>query len=211
MADKIKTVIFTVVVTAVFAMLVSGVNAALTDRITANQTIARQRVIVSLFELGSDKEVLADKEVTELFSKSVESVTFKSQPELEAYKIVGSAERNYVIAFSGQGFWDAIVGYMVINPDKLKLNGIEFTAHGETPGLGGRISEPEFKSRLKDRDISAKRSDGLRLKFVSEGSASKDDEVDGITGATGTSSAVEKIINRAIENFLSIEKGGTES
>lgn len=211
MADKIKTVIFTVVVTALFAMLVSGVNATLADRIMTNQTIARQRVVVGLFGLVEGEEILTDKQVAEIFANSIEPVVFKNQRKLEVYKTAASAERRYVVAFSGQGFWDTIKGYVAISPDKMKLNGLEFTAHGETPGLGGRISEPDFKSRLKDRDISTKRSDGLRLKFVSEGSASKDDEVDGITGATGTSSAIEKIINKTIENFLKIEQGGAEN
>ncbi|MFZ5949753.1 MAG: FMN-binding protein, partial [Candidatus Rifleibacteriota bacterium] len=65
----------------------------------------------------------------------------------------------------------------------------------------------EFKARFIDKPFEPVRSDGLRLKVVSEGTAKKTDEVDGITGATGTSSAIEKIINNSINKILSISEG----
>ncbi len=67
MNEKIKTVVFTVAVTAVFVFLVSGVNALLSDRIVANRTVARQKVILNLFGLAKTDSKLTDSEIPELF------------------------------------------------------------------------------------------------------------------------------------------------
>ena len=208
MNEKIKTVIFTVAVTAVFVFMVSGVNALLNDKIVANRTIARQKVILKLFGLYQADNKWPDSVIPQLFASATAKISLPEAPALECYRHSVGADKFFVLAFSGQGFWDNISGFIALDLDQGKISGLEFTQHGETPGLGGRISEPEFKARFKDKPIGSIRSDGLRLKIVAEGSATKPDEVDGITGATGTSNAVEKIINNTITSFIRLNEGG---
>lgn len=206
MNEKIKTVVFTVAVTAVFVFLVSGVNALLSDRIVANRTVARQKVILNLFGLAKTDSKLTDSEIPELFkTKTIRIATEK--PAREIYRLNSSDSQLYVIGFSGQGFWDNISGYLAIDAAAATISGLEFTSHGETPGLGGRISEPEFKARFTNKKFGDAASP-TRFRLVAEGSASRPDEIDGITGATGTSGAVEKILNSTIANFLELHKGG---
>lgn len=206
MSEKIKTLLFTVAVTALFTLLVSGINAVLKDRIELNRSVARQRVILGLF--GLLNQPVADSEISALFAEQTEPVKFAGDEAFECYRRRNSNDEIFVFAFSGQGFWDNIIGFIAVDAKSLQIKGIEFTKHGETPGLGGRISEPEFKSRFKDRSFAAKRSDGLYMRMVAEGSATRGDEVDGITGATGTSSAVEKIVNRSLAHFVSLQQEG---
>lgn len=208
MNEKIKTVVFTVVITAVFIFMVSGVNALLADKIAANRTIARQKVILRLFGLISQERQVSDDAIPALFSAETSRVNFPDQPNVECYRLSKSTGKLFTVAFTGQGFWDNISGFLAIDLESKSLAGLEFTQHGETPGLGGRISEPEFKSRFKGKPFSTLRSDGLRLKLVAEGSATKPDEVDGITGATGTSNAIEKIVNNTLTSFLKLNEGG---
>jgi len=210
MNEKIRTVIFTVAVTAVFVFMVSGVNALLNDKIVANRTIARQKVILRLFGLYQPDNKLPDPVIPQLFASATARVSFPEKPALECYRPSQGTSRFFVVAFSGQGFWDNISGFIALDLDQGKIGGLEFTQHGETPGLGGRISEPDFKARFKDKPVSSVRSDGLRLKIVAEGSATKPDEVDGITGATGTSNAIEKLINNTITSFISLNEGGKQ-
>ena len=210
MNEKIRTVIFTVAVTAVFVFMVSGVNALLNDKIVANRTIARQKVILRLFGLYQPDNKLPDAEIPQLFASATVKVSLPEAPAVECYRPSQGASRFFVVAFSGQGFWDNISGFIALDLDQGKIGGLEFTQHGETPGLGGRISEPEFKARFKDKSVNSVRSDGLRLKIVAEGSATKPDEVDGITGATGTSNAVEKLINNTITSFIRLNEGGKQ-
>ncbi|KAF1079211.1 MAG: Na(+)-translocating NADH-quinone reductase subunit C [Candidatus Rifleibacterium amylolyticum] len=211
MSEKIKTLLFTVAVTALFTLLVSGINAVLKDRIELNRSVARQRVILGLFGLIAADRPVADSEVPVLFAEQTEPVKFASDAAFECYRRRNSGDEMFVFAFSGQGFWDNIIGFIAVDAKSLQIKGIEFTRHGETPGLGGRISEPEFKARFKERSFATKRSDGLYFRMVAEGSANRGDEIDGITGATGTSSAVEKIVNRSLAYFASLNQGGNSN
>lgn len=206
MSEKIRTLLFTVVITAVFTLLVSGVNALLKERIDLNRSVARQKVILGLFGALSVDQPVDDAAIPAFFSEQIEKVELSEA--VECYRRKNSAEEVFVFAFAGQGFWDKILGFLALDMQNMQIRGIEFTSHGETPGLGGRISEPEFKARFKDRSFAAKRGDGLYLKLVPEGTSSRPDEVDAITGATGTSSAVEKIVNQALLRFISLKQGG---
>lgn len=202
MLDKIKTVAFAFAITAFFTILVSGINASLQDTIENNRLLARQRVIVELFDFEDFPLNADDEKVQAFFDERIIRVDFAQEKIIEAYKLKKAGDSRYVFAFSGQGFWDTITGYIAMDVNKMQTTGIQFTGHGETPGLGGRITEPEFMERLQGLDIKNLRSDGLYFKFVSEGSAGQPDEVDGITGATGTTSALENILNRALKTFV---------
>jgi hypothetical protein len=111
----------------------------------------------------------------------------------ECYRRKNSTEDVFVFAFSGQGFWDNILALslLIVRASRSEASSLPTWRNS---GLGGRISEPEFKARFKERSFATKRSDGLYFRMVAEGSANRGDEIDGITGATGTSSAVEKIV-----------------
>lgn len=208
MIDKFKTVLFTVAVTAIFTLLVSGVNSALADKITANKLISKQKVILELFGLASETAQISESSIPDLFAKTVSTNDIFKNSNIESYRLTNGNSNLIVCSFMGQGFWDIIRGFIAIDTSSKEIKAIEFTQHGETPGLGGRISEKEFKARFINKPFATVRSDGLRLKFVAEGTAKKSDEVDGITGATGTTSAMEKIVNNAINEIMKITEGG---
>lgn len=211
MNEKIKTLLFTIVVTAFFTFMVSGINSVLKERIDLNSKVARQKVILRLFGLITADKVISESDIPALFAAETETVKLGADSALECYQRKNSADQLFVFAFSGQGFWDNIFGFLAVDAQNQQIKGIEFTKHGETPGLGGRISEPDFKARFKDKPYANIRSDGLRLRLVAEGSATRSDEVDGITGATGTSSAIEKIVNSALAQFISLKQGGVSN
>lgn len=209
MNEKIKTVLFAVAVTAIFTLMVSGINTALKSRIDDNKKIAEQQVVLRLLGLIAPDKPVAENEILPMFASKVSKIDFPAQPAFACYRLREGDSQLSVIAFKGQGFWDNIHGFMAINASQNIITGLTFTQHGETPGLGGRISEPEFMARFKNKSFAAIRSDGLRLKVVAEGAARREDEIDGITGATGTSTAIEKIVNHALANFINLNQGGT--
>ncbi len=210
MIQKVKIVLFSVVVTAIFTLLVSGVNSALKEKTAINRMVAKQKVIVGLFGIATDTKNLQESLIPQLFADKIEPVQLpaSASKKLEVYKLKNSQTGKFVFSFSGQGFWDQIYGFMAIDLEAQKIDGIEFTQHGETPGLGGRISEKEFKARFINKPINDIRSDGLRLKFMAEGTAKKTNEIDGITGATGTTVALEKIVNKSIDGFVALKIWG---
>src|SRR5699024_12068214 len=52
-------------------------------------------------------------------------------------------EDVYVIPLLGSGLWDAIWGFIALDKDMV-VQGVYFGHDGETPGLGGEISQRDF-------------------------------------------------------------------
>ncbi|MDC7246170.1 MAG: FMN-binding protein, partial [Sphaerochaetaceae bacterium] len=92
---------------------------------------------------------------------------------------------------TGAGLWGPItivVGFV----DESTLSGVSILSQNETPGLGARIEEPWFTAQFSGKSGP--------FTFVEEGTASADDEIDSITGATRTSQAFRTIINSVIDD-----------
>lgn len=70
-----------------------------------------------------------------------------------------------------------------------KVTGIEILSHSETPGLGAKAVNPEFKNQFNEK------SGGIT---VVKGSA-MDNEINAISGATITSNAVTNAVNTALK------------
>ena len=113
---------------------------------------------------------------------------------------------GYAIQGAGPGFQDTIkllFGYQV---NQSKIIGMEILDSRETPGLGDKIFKDmdfvnEFKSLLIETEI----------KSVKKGKKSQQNEVDSITGATISSKAVVKIINKAYQKwFQKLPRAGNE-
>jgi Na+-transporting NADH:ubiquinone oxidoreductase subunit C len=99
---------------------------------------------------------------------------------------------------------------VAVDPQGERIIGIAFTKHQETPGLGGRISEPWFQQQFRGKPIAVPASGGEPLRFVyrkPEGPR----EVEAITGATQTSSRLDKFLNpflAGLRNRLAADAGG---
>lgn len=103
--------------------------------------------------------------------------------------IVGYAIKTLPKGYGGQ--IEVIVGISLDG----KVTGINIGEMSETPGLGAKANESEFKSQFKDKSAS-------KLSLV-KGKISSENEVSAISGATITSSAVTNGVNSAIEVFNS--------
>ncbi|RCK79550.1 MAG: Na(+)-translocating NADH-quinone reductase subunit C [Candidatus Ozemobacter sibiricus] len=213
MSQKLRVVLFTVAVTIVFGGLVSGLNALLADRIALNAQAARQRVILHLLGLATPEAAAAlpADQAAARFAAEVRSRTLGPGPDgttavcfERAATTAASGPALLVFPFAGQGFWDAIRGYVAIDAGSRRIAGIVFTEHAETPGLGGRISEPGFAARFQGKPLDQPAPDGRRLRLVSEGSAAQPTEIDGLTGASETTRAVERIINRTADLIIAL-------
>jgi len=103
--------------------------------------------------------------------------------------------------FSGPGLWGPITGIVCLEKDLKTIRKIKVTHQEETPGLGSRVTEAGYLKQFKNKEALP------QLKFMPEGKASQKNEVDAITGATGTSRAFEKLINANIQKYLAALKG----
>ena len=96
---------------------------------------------------------------------------------------------GYVIASTSSDGYGGDVSISVgITKDNI-INGIEFLAIAETPGLGMRATEDEFKTQFNGKK-------GAVLSVTKSGNAGEA-EINAISGATITSRAVTNAVNAA--------------
>lgn len=202
------TLVFTLIVTAIFAGAVSSLSASLKARTRANSERARQRVLLELLGLVEPGDVLAQQRGAALFGERVLVVPSGgrepagSTGPLECYRLKSADDRRVVFPIGGRGFWGPIRGFVAVDEEKCTIEGIRFTQHEETPGLGGRISETWFGEQFVGKCYETALADGRRIRVMCDGVRDPTRDVDAITGATGTSRGVEVLLNASIERFL---------
>lgn len=115
------------------------------------------------------------------------------------YRILkeGSTDQTelYVFPIRGYGLWSTLFGFLALEADLKTVKGITYYQHGETPGLGGEVDNPNWKQgwvgkRLYD-DAGA-----VSLTVVKGGATpGVDTEIDGLSGASITAKGVENMIH----------------
>ncbi len=147
-----------------------------------NKNITRQNTVATNFPDQPDKLPEEDKTGRDLF------MYYKDQ-NLEGI--------GFIATKFGYGFNKAaeISLFICIGSDLETIKGIEILDHTETPGLGGRMTEVEFKKQFIGKKLRP------RLSLVRGRETVGPNEVHAITGASYTSKGIERIINEAMEAF----------
>lgn len=110
------------------------------------------------------------------------------------------------IPIEAKGLWSTLYGYLALGPDADRVRGITFYKHGETPGLGGEVDNPNWKQQwTQGRSILA---DGKLVGVqVKKGKVDPsipyeaEHMVDGLSGATITSKGVSAGLHKSLEWF----------
>jgi len=149
------------------------------------------------------------KDVKNVFEKSitVETITGQYNGQTEEGKRVKELFMYYKDEeLQGIGFIATRLGYgfnkaadislfICVSPDLETVKGIEVLDHAETPGLGGRMTEDEFKRQFVGKKLKPK------ISIVRGKERVESNEVHAITGASYTSKGIENIINEAMKIF----------
>ncbi|HIJ73011.1 MAG TPA: FMN-binding protein [Candidatus Hydrogenedentes bacterium] len=121
------------------------------------------------------------------------------------------------IEAKGQGYQDVIRVLYGYSPSKQCLTGMKVLQCTDTPGLGDRIREPEFRANFEGLDVRLT-EDGARLLHEIEtvkgggkakagstdgvSQATPDWRIDGVSGATISSRAVGDMVNASAQRML---------
>ena len=159
-------------ITAVVALLLSGVNALTFEKIAE---LEAQSV------LDAQAEVLEGKD---LGSAQIESFTASStDTSVKEYTQYTFADGKKAFCFTcaPKGYGGEIVMVVGIGENS-EVSGIKIISHSETPGLGAKITTDEnFKSQ-----------------FVGKALEGDSIEIDAISGATISSTAVKKAVTDSL-------------
>ncbi len=103
-----------------------------------------------------------------------------------------------VLPIYGQGLWSTMYGFVALKSDLETISGLTYYEHGETPGLGGEVDNPNWKKQWEGKKIwRGQPSDETLAAGVAKGSPSPENRpylVDGLSGATITSRGVDNMI-----------------
>lgn len=109
----------------------------------------------------------------------------------------GEVEKT-VLPVRGMGLWGTLFGYLAIEGDLRTAEGIAFYRHQETPGLGGEVDNPRWRSQWEGLalfDAGGQPAVELVKSRAPEGSDARRHQIDALAGATLTSRGVENLVN----------------
>ncbi len=117
------------------------------------------------------------------------------------YLVKNSGDKvdQVILPVRGYGLWSTMYGFISLDYSNLKtIKGITFYEHGETPGLGGEIDNPNWKKQWSGKEAFGE--DGTVSIEVVKGLVDPDSEkakyeVDGLSGATITSRGVSDMLH----------------
>lgn len=192
MASKKKIigpVVFMIVLTVIYTFVLAAINESSAGIIKEQEQLRIKRSVLYVLNQPATG---SDQAITDLFNQKIEIKTDTARTTY-IYKENGVLS-GYAFQFQGTGLWGSLTGYIALSSDFTKVLGVDFVAHSETPGLGGRIDEAWFKEQFRGLPVDTVAT----VKYKPTENA----VLDAITGATLTSNAVQKSINSFITDIL---------
>ncbi len=188
-------------ITLCFTSMVSAVKVFNEERIRTNQRAKLQRIILRVLDIPFEKKT-SDEDLASIFEAGVRTIQVKGKTLYVSYEEDGKTIRGYAFPVGGPGFWGPIYGMVAVGPEASKILGIAFYKHTETPGLGARMTEAWFTNQFKGLPLYPIEGEKKIFYLKPTGTEKSSNELDAITGATGTSRAVEAFLNKELDHFL---------
>ena len=188
-------VLYMFIVTAFFSSIVIGVSQFTRERVIANQKRSFEQAVLAVLPGMYD----AQASDLELHRRFEERIGRPDEFTAGAYTIKEDGQLiAYALPISGQGFWAPIKGVIGIAADKKTITGVVFYEQKETPGLGAQITTSEFRNQFQGKIISMT---DKSLNIKRPGDILGQSDVHAVTGATQTSTRLEKIINDGLKTW----------
>lgn len=102
-----------------------------------------------------------------------------------------------ILPVHGYGLWSTLYGFLALKTDADTVVGLGFYEHAETPGLGGEVDNPRWKSQWPGKEVFDDEGDveiHLVKGSVDPKSPNAKYQVDGLAGATLTSNGVTNLV-----------------
>lgn len=112
--------------------------------------------------------------------------------------IKGGETAAYIFTESAKGYGGDVSVMTAVKPDGTVAGVAILDVSGETPGLGQNAAKESFYSQYA----------GLKkgVSLLKNGAKAENNEVDAVTGATITSTAVTRAVNKALDDFEKVKE-----
>ena len=216
-----NTLIVAIGLSLVCSVIVSSAAIALKPIQQKNEELFRQQIILDvagLMEPDADINTLFEAIETRVVDlESGEYVEGVDTTEMESIPtdldLAGIGERaryvpvylvlkegaldQIILPVYGKGLWSTMYGYLSVAPDGNSTRGLQFYAHGETPGLGDQMDKAAWRAQWDKKEIYGD-SDEPQVRvikgLVPDGIAGEELMIDGMSGASLTGNGFTGII-----------------
>ena len=167
--------------------------------IEANKAAALQRAVYEVLPGCAEFQTLELRDGRLLPPPETEGSGEQSDPAPRVF--AGFTADGQLIGFAIQaqqaGFQDQIVGIFGYRPEQQLIVGFEVLESKETPGLGDKImKDPGFQANFTSLAVEPP------VTVVKKGEKQKDNEIEAITGATISSKAVGRLLDKSLAEWL---------
>ena len=190
MSDNLRMIFFVVILGILLSAVIFAVNSLTASRIAKNDELAIKRTILEAHAISYQA---GDLEA--VFKQSIDVVKRGGK----TYYV--SKNKDVAFEFNGSGLWGPIHGVISLASDLRTIKRIMIIHQEETAGLGGRLAERPYLSSFEGKEFLP------TIEIVNRRKAEKANEVDGITGATLTSKAFEKILDAQVTEYVAAYGG----
>lgn len=196
----IKDTIILTLITLIAGGVLGLVYEITKDPIAKQQELAKQEAYKAVFENADTFEVCVEAEDADLAAYLAgEGFEAQTVNEIMEAKDASGETLGYAINLTtSEGYGGDITFSMGVQADGT-LNGISILTISETAGLGMNATKDEFKGQFKEKQADAFE--------VTKTGASKENEINAISGATITSNAVTQGVNCGLKAFEYIKEG----
>ncbi|WP_299345524.1 NADH:ubiquinone reductase (Na(+)-transporting) subunit C [uncultured Maritalea sp.] len=141
------------------------------------------------------RDAMTDPASSIALSRDVDTAGIGRRPNLmPVYMLRSKGELALVVLpVYGTGYQSTIHAYLALKGDLNTVAALQVYEQGETPGLGSRITDATWQALWPGRKITD--DDGVIRISVVRGSATTVFEVDGITGATRSTTGVANLLH----------------
>ena len=105
--------------------------------------------------------------------------------------------KEIILPIYGKGLWSTMYGFMALDSDLQTIRGFTFYEHGETPGLGGEVDNPNWKKIWKGKKAFDEEWN-VKIEVikgrVDPSSDNAKYQIDGLSGSTLTTRGVDNLV-----------------
>ncbi len=169
-----------------------------------------KKYITTSYVINSEGGIVEGVEAFKI-KLAIENKKVLAERQLPIYECNKDGAIYYIIPVRGKGLWGPIWGYIALEGDYNTIFGAVFDHKAETPGLGSEISTAWFQAPFKGKKIFDETGKLVSITIVKGGADPNSPyEVDGISGGTITSKALETTLLNSLQPYESFFKSKAE-
>jgi Na+-transporting NADH:ubiquinone oxidoreductase subunit C len=138
---------------------------------------------------GQSDALTAEEDVAKIFRREHYATVYLAEDPQ------GGIEK-VILPIRGYGLWGTLYGFIALEGDASTVAGIGFYDHKETPGLGGEVDNPRWKSLWHGKQVYREGEIAIDVikGTVDPSAPNAEYKVDGLAGATLTTRGVSHLV-----------------